>query len=186
MELMQAIYGRHSVRTYSERSVPKDVVMTLLRAAVRAPSALNAQPWAFVVVQDKAMLKRYSDRAKVLFREQMGTKLGNEELRSHLRQPEYNVFYNAGTLVELCAKPQGTYPAWDCCFAAENLMLAAHDIGLGTCVIGLSWPLFEEEDVRRELSVPTGFHPVLPIIVGYPVGATEAPPRKEPEIVCWR
>ena len=65
-------------------------------------------------------------------------------------------------------------------------MLAAHDIGLGTCVIGLSWPLFEEEDVRRELSVPTGFHPVLPIIVGYPVGAPEAPPRKEPEIVCWR
>jgi hypothetical protein len=67
MKVTDAIYTRRSVRDYTDREVSKETVMVLLQAAIQAPSAVNEQPWTFVVIQDRLLLRRYSDKAKQLF-----------------------------------------------------------------------------------------------------------------------
>lgn len=64
--IMDAIYKRHAVRTYRPDKIESEAVRKLLHAAVRAPTAIHLEPWAFVVIQDRSLLKRLSDRAKVL------------------------------------------------------------------------------------------------------------------------
>jgi nitroreductase len=186
MEILDAIYHRRSIRTFNETRVEKATIMELLKAAARAPSAINVQPWVFCVIQDKLLLKRYSDRAKRLLAESAGAAKFPGDLQHMLADPEFNIFYNAGTLIVICAKRDGQHPDWDCCFAAQTLMLAAYGMGLGTCPIGFAWPLMEQPDVRKELNIPDGYISVLPIILGYPAGATYPTPRNEPEILCWR
>jgi hypothetical protein len=83
-----------------------------------------------------------------------------------LADPNYNIFYNAGTLVVICAKPGGLNPAEDCCLAAQNLMLAAHAAGLGTCPIGFARPWLNLSETKKELALPGDFEAVCPLIVG--------------------
>jgi nitroreductase len=186
MELTDVILGRRAIRNYTDEPVSEGTVRTLLWAAIQAPSAVNSQPWAFVIIQNKALLKAYSDRAKVLCAEVFAKDAAHAELMRMIADPAYNIFYNSGTLIVICAKPLGQHPDWDCCLAAQNLMLTAYDMGLGTCPIGLAWPLFEQSDVKNELNLPADHVAVMPVIVGYP--RTPAPPvvRSELEILCWK
>lgn len=186
VELTDIISGRRSVRDYTDEPVSKGAVNTLLWGAVHAPSALNSQPWAFIVIQDKSLLKKYSDRAKMLCAKFFAADPSHKSLVAMLADPVFNIFYNSGTLIVICAKPIGQHPDWDCCLAAQNLMLTACDMGLATCPIGLAWPLFDEPDVRRELSLPADYVAVMPIIVGYPRATTKPVERNKPEICSWK
>ena len=185
MELKQAIYTRRSVRDYTDEPVSKQLINELLEAASHAPSAMNGQPWAFVVIQDKAKLRAYSDRAKVKCLESITSESRLSELKETLSDAAFNIFYNSGTLIVICAKPLGQHPDWDCCLAGQNLMLAAHGLGLGTCPIGLAWPLLDREDIKAELRIPTDYAAILPIIVGHPKGPAKAVARSAPKILCW-
>jgi nitroreductase len=186
MKVMDAIYTRRSVRDYTDREVSKETVMLLLQAAIQAPSAVNEQPWTFVVIQEKLLLRRYSDNAKQLFAKNVKLDSLHADLKKAISDPAFNIFHNAGTLIVICAKPIGQHPAWDCCFAAENLMLAAHAMGLATCPIGFAWSLLDDLAIRRELQIPSEYVPVLPIIVGYSRKPVAPVSRKESVILCWK
>ena len=187
VDVMDAIYHRRAVRSYTDVHVPKDIIHQLLRAAVQAPSAVNQQPWGFVVVQDRALLKKYSDAAKTAFlSHEESSDPHMVELGRTLGNPDFNIFYDAGTLIVICAGPGTLSPAEDCCLAGENLMLAACALGLGTCPIGLARPTLNLPQTKSELGIPGEFSPVLPIIVGYPAGTTPAVPRGEPRIFSWK
>jgi nitroreductase len=186
MELMDAIYRRRAVRAYKDQAVDQITVKVLIDAAIQAPSAMNQQPWAFAVVQDRVVLAQWSDRAKahLLSTTDSGIPLG--ELRNMLANPDYNIFYDAVTLILIWAKPGALNAAEDCCLAAENLMLTACSLGFGTCVIGFARPWLSLPETKRELGIPADYEPVLPIIVGYPRGDTPATARAEPEILFWK
>lgn len=139
--VMEAIYQRRAVRSYTGQPVEPAVIDLLLNAAVQAPSAVNQQPWAFAVVQDKAVLRRYSDRAKAVFLDHAAGDPGQARFLETLSNPDYNIFYDAGTLVVICGGPGVLSTAEDCCLAGENLMLAACALGLGTCPIGFARPM---------------------------------------------
>jgi nitroreductase len=70
--------------------------------------------------------------------------------------------------------------------AAENLMLAAHALGLGTCVIGCSLAALNAPDVKAELSIPSELSAIAPVIVGVPAGETPPTTRKEARILAWK
>jgi nitroreductase len=186
MELTDVILGRRAIRDYTDEPVSEGTVRTLLWAAIQAPSAVNSQPWAFIVIQNKVLLKAYSDRAKALCAEVFANDPGHAELMRMITDPAFNIFYNSGTLIVICAKPVGQHPDWDCCLAAQNLMLTAYEMGLGTCPIGLAWPLFEQSDVKSELNLPADHVAVMPIIVGYSRRAAPPVERSELEILCWK
>ncbi|HUK56563.1 MAG TPA: nitroreductase family protein [Nitrospiria bacterium] len=188
MNIMDAIHNRHSVRDYSPRKLDRDTVRALLAAAVRAPTAVHEEPWAFVILQDASALKRISDRAKPLFAEEVH--------RAHLDRgghaleifgrPDFNLFYNAGTLIVIGAVTTGPFIAADCWLAAENLMLAACSMGLGSCVIGSALPALNNPGIKTEIGIPAGFTAFAPIIVGHPSGETPPTSRKEPKILAWK
>jgi nitroreductase len=188
MTVMEAIAARRSVRLYEPRRLDREAIRRLLEAAVRAPTAVHAEPWAFVIVQDVDALRRLSDRAKPLFIE--------EAQRSHLdsgghafdifASPEFNIFYDAGTLIIICGKTDSPFVAADCWLAAENLMLAACAMGLGTCVIGSAVPALNVRDVKADLGIPAEFSAIAPVIVGVPSGPTPPISRKPPHVLSWR
>jgi len=193
--VLQAIHGRRAVRSYQPRALDDATVKRLLDAAVQAPTAMHQEPWAFVVVQDRAMLKRFSEAAKALLADEAirhrellrapGLSRSEEHLARMLSDPGFNIFYDAGTLIVICARPKGAFVTADCWLAAENLMLAACDLGLGSCVIGFAVPLLNTPEVKRELQIPADVLAVAPIIVGLPAGTTPAVPRKAPEVLSW-
>jgi hypothetical protein len=100
--------------------------------------------------------------------------------------PEFNVFYDASTLIVICAKPAGPFVVADCWLAAANLMLAASAMGLGTCVIGSAVPALNTRDVKADIGIPAEFSAIAPIIVGVPRGVTPPTTRKAPHVLTWR
>lgn len=194
MTLFEAIARRRAVRAYRPDPIDEATVRELLNEAVRAPTAMHAEPWAFAVVQDRALLKRYSELAKATWSvERDGAHAvahphaaASASAASILLRPDFNIFYDAGTLIAICARPLGSFVTADCWLAAENLMLAACAMGLGSCCIGFALPVLNRTDVKAELGIPAEVAVVAPIIVGIP---SEQPPpttRNPPQIVCWR
>ena len=187
MDVLQAIRERRSIRSYAAQKVDRASVEALLAAAVRAPTAVHEEPWAFAVVQDAAVLKRISDRAKPLFAEQAHRAhldRGGHELHI-FESPSFNIFYDASTLIVICAAPAGPFVQADCWLAAENLILAAWGMGLGTCVVGSALPALNRAEVKAEIGIPAQYEAVAPIIVGIPRGATPISPRKAPRVLAW-
>lgn len=186
--LMDAIYGRVSVRSYTGRPLDRVTIHTLLSAAVRAPTAIHLEPWAFVVVQSQKILERLSDRTKSLFVAEVHR--GHLDRGGHsfekFSSPDFDVFYGAGTLIVICARSSSPFVAADCWLAAENLMLAAHAMGFGTCVIGSALSALNTPEAKAELGIPIDVTPYAPIVLGVPRGETPTSPRKEPEILAWR
>lgn len=188
MNLLEAIASRRAVRAYAERTVEEATIRSLLRAAVHAPSAMNEQPWIFAVVQDKPRLKRWSDRAKAILLDQASADPKTRHYHPRLVAPDFNIFYDAGTLVVIGSEERRTYTDADCWLAAENLMLAACDAGLGTCPIGFAIPMLNTRAIKEEMSFQPSAVAVAPLILGYPVApAPELPtvPRAEPRVLGW-
>jgi nitroreductase len=184
MQVMDAIYKCRAVRSFKKTPVREDVLMKLLYAAVQAPSAMNQQPWAFVIIEDRDLLTEYSNRAKRFL---LGSLEPGSPLYETLKDRKFNIFYEAGTLVVICARSGDLAAAEDCCLAAENLMLAALDFGLATCPVGLARSWLNSSEVKRELNIPAAYTAVMPIVVGHPV-SEETPPayKRVPEVVCKR
>jgi nitroreductase len=100
--------------------------------------------------------------------------------------PDFCVFYDAPVLVAICAKHSGPFAAADCWMAAENLMLAACAIGLGSCCIGSAIPALNGPAIKEELGIPSDVEVVAPIIVGVPSSPSIDSPRQPPDILGWK
>jgi nitroreductase len=196
--VMHAIYTRRAVRAYTNEPVSEITLRELIDAAVHAPTAMHQEPWGFAVIQDKALLKRYSDRAKALLVEPAAQAVGwgesaqlanpreaSERQLAMLKDPAFNIFYDAATLVVVCRCTAGPFADADCWMAAQNLMLEATTRGLGTCVIGFAVPVLNTPEALEALGIPDGGAAVAPIIVGRPRGESLPVDRKPPRILSW-
>lgn len=186
MELQNIISNRRSIRKYKNQPVAKDIIDNLLEAAIWAPSAFNSQPWSFVIIQDPAVLTDYSERAKPYLIKLLEGKSDLHGYKKMLSNPDFNIFYNASTLIIIYATTDNYFAAGDCCLAAQNLMLSAHDLGLGSCWIGFSTPFFNSSELKKELDIPAEYTAVAPLIVGYPEFIPSKRSRKPPEILLWK
>jgi nitroreductase len=185
MNVLEAIHTRRAVRAYTPRVVDETTLRSLLDAAVFAPNAINEQLWIFAVIQSMKKLERWSDRAKALLLDRPPHDAKTTRHAAMLRDPSFNIFYDASTLIVIGSSEHGTYTDADCWLAAENLMLAACEAGLGSCPIGFAIPMLNTREVKQELGFPPAAVAVAPIIVGYPHEAPPAVPRAEPRIVSW-
>jgi nitroreductase len=186
METMHAIHTRRAVRSYTRAPVSREMLQTLLDAAVQAPSAMNSQPWAFAVVEDQARLTRYSTEAKRFLLAGLTPSSPLAELRKSLEDPGFHLFYHAPALIVICARPGYPWGPTDCALAAQNLMLAACASGLGSCWIGLAQEWLNQPAGKRDLGIPDDYTVIAPIIVGYPRGETPPVARKAPEVLTWQ
>jgi len=182
---MEAIAGRRSVRAYTSESLTRDQIQRLLEAAVLAPTGMNTQPWVFGVIQDPALLRDLNRRAKAHLLSTIDDASPLAGYRANLENPETDLFYGAPALIVVYAKPAVTSQI-DGCLAAQNLMLAAYGMGLGTCWIGLAHGLLATAEVKAELGVPVECNVVAPIILGKPAAWPPAVERHAPEVAYWK
>ena len=161
MDAIENICTRRSVRHFGPNPVPDEEVDILLRAAMQAPSAGNAQPWHFVVITDRAVL---------------------DEVPKFHTSAEF--IMEAPLAILVCADENVARPGrWqlDCSTAAENMLLAAHARGLGACWIGIQPDPVRIEGVNHLFGLPPQVHPLCLIAVGYPVEPLPIVDRYLPE-----
>jgi nitroreductase len=104
--------------------------------------------------------------------------------RTMMSNTNFQIFYHAPVLVLISATAPGAWIIEDCALAAENLMLGAYALGLGSCWIGSAKAYFKTPEGRTALSLPDAYEPVAPIILGYP-SATAAPVTRKPPEIHW-
>lgn len=187
-EVLRAVYQRRSVRNYRLDAVPDDAIKEIIRAGTFAPSAMNSQPWRFVVIRNRETIKKLSDKAKELWVEQSKNmqSLELQRLADMISRPNYNLFYNAPLLIMIFADTSGFMPQVDCSLAAENMMLAAWSLGLGSCYIGLAQPLERVTSMMKELGVSEKYRLVSSLIFGFPAGGElKIPERNRGVILRW-
>ena len=151
MDFNQVISGRRSIREYTAQAVDERTIDLLIDAAVHAPNAVNEQPWTFTVVRNQRVLDRLSLDAKSHMLATMPASLHSDRFRLLLDDPNFHIFYHAPVMILISANAEGPWIVEDCALAAENLMLAAHAIGLGTCWIGFAQGFLDTPD---ELALP--------------------------------
>ncbi len=183
MNVFEAILGRRSIRAYTAQQVDSKKIRSLIEAAVMAPTAMHQEPWAFVIVQDAALLHDLSDVAKPMFIEQLN-QLESLDIKE-FDQPTFNIFYDASTLIIICAKKDNLMTTADCWLAAENLMIAAFGMGLGSCVIGAALLALNKTEQKIKLGIAESYDAVVPIIIGFPTDTVIPSKRKRPVILNW-
>ncbi len=181
METLEAIRTRRSVRRFLDRPVEPEKLRAVLEAARMAPSWANMQCWRFVVVQDPATRARIGELSHVEEYFAAG---------SYKTNPARKALGQAPVVIVACADPDrsGTrrdaqYFMTDVGIAAQNLMLAAHAVGLGTVFVGV----FDEDGLSKLLGIPAGVRIVGLFPLGYPQDPDKAGPPRKPldEIVCY-
>jgi nitroreductase len=182
MELSEAISGRRAVREYTAEPVDEQKIRSLIESAVQAPSAMNEQPWAFTVVRDQTLLDRASHQAKAHMLATTPASALPSQLRSMLEDENSQIFHHAPVLVLISAAMPGAFVVEDCTLAAQNLMLSAYAVGLGSCWIGFAASWLNTPEGRAVFGLPDVYEPVAPIILGHPKAAAPPTERKPPEI----
>lgn len=184
MDLIKAIAGRRAVRDYTAEAVSETTIRALIDAAVRAPNALNNQPWTFLVVRDQPLLDRISADAKAHMLTTLSAEPDARHFRTLLEDPGFHIFYHAPVLILVSAVADDPWFIEDCSLAAENLMLSAYGSGLGTCWIGFAQRYLNTPVGKAALGLPACWVPVAPVVVGHPKQPSAAVPREEP-IIRW-
>lgn len=159
MDLFEAIKGRRSIRNFSDKDVPDEIIEKLIDAARHAPSSRDSQPWEFVVVRDKETMEKFAMS----------------------REENNRCEKNALAVIVVCVNTDKSKTRWieDGNVAAQNIMLAAHALDLasvyltGNTALGVTERSGVEKTICSALNLPDNIRPVCNIAIGYPA--------KEPE-----
>lgn len=163
MELETAIFGRRSVRDYQDKPVPEEIIQKILKAGAMAPSAMNRQPCRFIVIEDRKKIAELSEKVK----KKAGLLGFGARIAERAKIVEDAIFYG-GTLLILVVAEKGNWMETDCALAAQNMMLRAYDLGLGSCFIGFMNLLDDDRETMDELGVLGSQKLYCPLIFGYP------------------
>lgn len=157
MDAMEAILSRRSIRRYTDKPVPEEVITELLKAAMSAPSASNEQPWHFVIIDDRHIL---------------------DEIPTF--HPNSHMLKDASLAVAVCGdlnqQMVSGYWVQDCSAATQNILIAANALGLGAVWLGLFPREERAKTAQKLLGLPEHVMPLCFISIGYP--AEKKPPSE--------
>lgn len=183
--VIDSIMKRRSVRSYEARKVPSHLIRTIIEAGNEAPSAMNSQPWRFAVVQKDStkleLVRAAKPAAQKLFdslREMNPARF--ETIMQRFRELDDPIYYSAPVIIFVIGS--GRYASQSCPLACENMMLAAHSLGLGSCWVGLGALAAEDPEVGKLLDLGDEETVYGPILIGYPKERPERPSKREPHI----
>lgn len=151
MELDECIAKRRSVRKFSTKEIPKDMLAKIIKAGTEAPTAGNLQDWRFIVISDDAQKKKVAAACE-----------------------EQEWVADAGIIIVVCtdirdierfygSHGKEVYSIQDASAAAENMVLKATDLGLGSCWIGA----FDDARMKEILTLPGFVNPQVVLVFGY-------------------
>ena len=183
-EVLDCIFSRRSTRSFEERQIEPEQLNTLLEAAIWAPSGSNSQSWLFTAIQNREKLLYLIELMREAFKNWTPDDdyPAKHRAKKNSQLEEWNSFYNAPTLIVTSNVASYGNAMADCSLAAENIFLAAHSLGLGTCYINhLHW-LEHDKGIRDylfTLGIPKEHTICAGIAVGYIKTPSIAKPRRE-------
>lgn len=167
-EALSIIFNRKSVRNYTGENISRGIIDTIIRAGMAAPTAMNKQPWVFIVIDDKEKLIYLSDS------------LNNSRM---LRK--------AGAAIIVCGDMskaiQGAEEFWiqDCSAASQNILLAVEAFNLGAVWTGV-YPYVKKTDyLKRYFNLPEHIIPLNVIAIGVPDGEFFPKDKYKPSNIHW-
>ena len=166
---IETIMTRTSIRSFTNRAVSADTIEMLLRAGMAAPTAVNKQPWHFVAITDRAVLDE----------------LGGNGRQSQMWQESPLAIAVCGDMDKALEGPVQAFWVQDCSAATENILYAAHALGLGAVWTGC-YPMVERmTNVSQVLNLPDNLVPLCVIVMGYPNEQPEPKDKWKPENVTY-
>ena len=146
-EVLENIKARRSVRAYTSQQVSEEDLQAILEAATYAPSGMNLEKWHFTAFKNEDKLKELIERIKEVFE-----KSENTVCKERGHSKAYCCYYHAPTLVIVSNEPTQWWAGMDCACAIENMFLAAHSLGIGSCWINQLGTTCDDPEVREFIS----------------------------------
>lgn len=168
--VVENIMTRRSIRDYKEEPVDRELMAKVLECGIYAPSAMNSQGWAVRVVDNKEFIDGVTAIA-VAQRPEMAQQEGFR-----------NIFRNAPTVAFIAIPEQSYSGEFDSGLLAENMMLSAWSMGIGSCCLGSAVPVMTSEEAKpylERLNLPEGYKLMVAIGFGYPEGDTPVAPARD-------
>lgn len=180
MNTIEAIHARRSIRAYGADPVERAALQQIVWAAAQAPTppVSGDQPWAFCIFEGIDAIDDLGVRAKRYAQDHQPA----GRPWAWADRPEFRVFWGAPALLLICARSANPEAAQDCCRAGQNALLAACQLGLGTCWVGAPLPWLHSAGVADALGLPAGFDPAVAIVVGHAAESPRGQPRPLPAI----
>lgn len=193
--LVQLMASRRSCRNYTDETVDRSMLEDLVKIGTTAPSGTNCQNWTFTIFPDRVAVNEFGQRIgsffkninrmaeKTLLRKALkligkpaldnyyqeyyqSVKEGLEEWEQHQRD---RLFHGAPAVIVVASKPGGSCPREDALLATQNILLAAHSMGLGTCLIGFAVEAIQYDPaIKHFLEIPNEETVYAVIAMGYP------------------
>ena len=202
--VVESIKGRRSVRSYKHKEVPKEIIEAVIDAGNWAPTGNNVQRWRFVVVQDKKFRRQLLEEARPTWvkvfdawkdstDEHLRSYFGDffpkclgwprmpyEEMMTQARDMDDGVYWGAPVIIFVF----GTTPnaGQECAMVCQNMMLAAHSLGLGTCIVGFGSKVTGDPEIVESLGLEENERIFGPVVLGYPRIQPEPPPKRDPAV----
>lgn len=167
--VLDNIATRVSVRSYLDKPVEDAKIEQMLRAAMAAPTAMNRQPWHFVVINDKVQLKA----------------LGGDSPRGEMFAKAPLAIVVCGDMDKAFDGPVRDFWIEDCSAATENLLLAAHALGLGAVWTGLYPDTRRCQAIADIIGLPETMIPLCTVVIGYPAGENTPKDKWKPENISY-
>lgn len=154
--VIENIMNRRSIRVYKPEQVSKAQIDSIMQCAINAPSANNKQPWEVRIIQ-------------------------NAELLGKMKEINAKSFHNAPTVIIVAADKNNPFGHSDCGMLAQNILLSAEAMDLGTCMLGGLGRMLNDpkaEDILKALELPEGYEVMYGISLGYKAESPDAKPRE--------
>jgi len=192
-ETIFSLKNRRSIRKYTEKSVSKESINQMIETAQYAPSSHNRQPWDFTIITKKKVIDGLSNDIKSWYDSLMTLSLplsfikevkkSVNEMKKRVKTDKDLFFYNAPAIIIVHA-PNKQFYLQDCSCAAQNIMVAARSLGIGSCWIGFADIVFNKGiKMKKKLGIPATHKVMATIALGYPLKfPKKALPRKESNI----
>ncbi|MBD3229631.1 MAG: nitroreductase family protein [Candidatus Lokiarchaeota archaeon] len=199
MNILNGLKTRRSIRSYRTDDIDIETIKKILKAAIMAPSAHNSNPWYFIVINENLVKEDLAIEMAKKYRKDLTNDEFNEKAISRITEESIKKFTNAPVIMIACLdmRKMQQYPdkkrqeiehymgIQSVSAAIENLLLAAHGLGLASC-----WycaPLFAQNIVRNLLEIPDEIEPLALITLGYPEKdkTIKAPPRRKISNICF-
>ena len=160
-QVIDTILKRRSIRGFTPQQITDSDLQIILECALNAPSACNRQSWHFTVIQNPDMIQYLSATAKDNL-----TK-SDVPLFKQYGEDDTVLLYGAPTLIVVSSDDEDYDSIIDCSASAQNMLIAAQSLGLGTLWNGLINFAFETQEAKTKISIPEGYSPCFGIAIGY-------------------
>jgi len=174
---VETIMNRRSIRSYKAEQIKQEELDIILECGINAPSARNLQPWAIRVIQSEDMINELNHDYNNFMKKASLTASSNTS--------ENHVLFGAPTFILIAGDTSKAYAQNDCGMLAQNMLLAAESMGIGTCVLGgivrfINSP--QGNYFRKKLDLPNNYQLFIGIVMGYKNEYPSAKPREKTKI----